>query len=75
MAFQLPSVSHPNIHVELLGGLHHGLTTNIDTVIINADENLLFLIWRTHLVVRRGPQDVVAIQVSAKGVPTAAVVS
>ena len=75
LAFQLPGVFAPKIHVELRGGVHHDLTTNLDTVIINTDENLLFLIWRTHLVVRQGPQDVVAIQVSAESVPTAAVVS
>lgn len=75
LSFDLPGVPPPKIHVELRGGVHHDLTTNLDTVIINTDENILFLIWRTHLVVRRGPQDVVAIQVSAEGVPTAAVVS
>ena len=75
LSFDLPGVPPPKIHVELRGGVHHDLTTNLDTVIINTDENLLFLIWRTHLVVRRGPQDVVAIQVSAEGVPTAAVAS
>lgn len=75
LAFQLPGVPPPKIHVELRGGVHHDLTTNLDTVIFNTDENLLFLIWRTHLVVRRGPQDVVAIQVSAEGVPASAVVS
>jgi hypothetical protein len=75
MTFQLPGVPPPKIHVELRGGVHHDLTTNLDTVIINTYENVLFLLWRTHLEVRRGPQDVVAIQVSAEGVPTAAVVS
>ena len=72
LSFELPGVPPPKIHVELRGGVQHDLTTNLDTVIINTDENLLFLIWRTHLVVRRGPQDVVAIQVSAEGVPAAA---
>jgi len=61
--------------VELRGGVHHDLTTNLDTVIINTDENLLFLIWRTHLVVRQGPHDVVAIRVTAEGIPAAVVVS
>jgi len=75
LSFNLPGVAPPKIHVELRGGVHHDLTTNLDTVIINTDENLLFLIWRTHLVVKRGPHDVVAIQVSADGVPAATAVS
>jgi hypothetical protein len=75
LMFSLPGVPPPKVHVELRGGVHHDLATNLDTVIINTDENLLFLIWRTHLVVRRGPHDVVAIQVTAEGVPTAAVTS
>lgn len=75
LSFQLPGIPPPKIHVELRGATHHDLTTNLDTVIINTDENLLFLIWRTHLVVRRGPHDVVAIQVSAAGVTAAAVAS
>lgn len=75
LTFNLPGVPPPKIHVELRGGVHHDLTTNLDTVIINTDENLLFLIWRTHLVVKRGPHDVVAIQVSAEGVPAATAIS
>jgi len=75
LMFNLPGVPPPKIHVELRGGVHHDLTTNLDTVIINTDENLLFLIWRTHLVVKRGPHDVVAIRVTAEGVPAAATVS
>jgi hypothetical protein len=75
LVFDLPGVPAPKVHVELRGGVHHDLATNLDTVIINTDENLLFLIWRTHLVVRRGPHDVVAIQVTAEGVPTAIVAS
>ena len=75
LAFQLPGVPSRKIHLELLGGVHHDLTTNLETVIINTDDSLLFLIWRTHMLVRRGPQDVVAVQVSAGGVPAAAVAS
>jgi hypothetical protein len=75
VTFNLPGVPPPKVHVELRGGVHHDLTTNLDTVIINADEHLLFLIWRTHLIVKRGPHDVVAIQVSAEGVPTTTAVS
>lgn len=75
VTFNLPGVPPPKAHVELRGGVHHDLTTNLDTVIINTDENLVFLIWRTQLIVKRGPHDVVAIQVSAEGVPAVAAVS
>lgn len=68
LAFNLPGISPPTCHVELRGNQHHDLQTNLDTVIINTDENLVFLLWRTHLALRNGPHDVVAIKVEAEGI-------
>jgi hypothetical protein len=69
VSFNLPGVPPPQCRVELRGRKDHRLETRLDTVIINTDENLLFLIWRTNLVLRSGPQDVVSIEVWADGVP------
>ncbi|MBW2664002.1 MAG: DUF2169 domain-containing protein [Deltaproteobacteria bacterium] len=70
--FNLPGVSPPQCRVELRGRKDYLLETRLDTVIINTDESLLFLIWRTNLVLRTGPQDVVSIEVRAEGVPESA---
>ena len=66
MAFNLPGVPPPWCEVELRGGKTAVLQTNLDTAIINTDDNLVFLIWRAHMVVRNGPQDVVAITIDTK---------
>lgn len=75
LAFNLPGFSPPICHVEIRGNQHHDLQTNLDTVIINTDENLVFLLWRTHLTLRNGPHDVVAIKVEAEGMPAPAEVA
>jgi hypothetical protein len=69
MVFSLPSVQPAQIRVQLRGKEDAILTTNLDTVIINTDENLLVLLWRANLVVRNGPHDVAAIEVTAEGLP------
>ena len=69
ISFNLPGMSPPQCRVQVRGRKDHQLKTRLDTVIINTDENLLFLIWRTNLVLRSGPQDVVSIEVRAEGVP------
>lgn len=65
--FSLPGVAPPQCSVELRGNAKHELKTNLDTVIINTDESLVFLIWRTNLILRNGPQDVVAIKIWSEG--------
>ena len=66
VAFNLPGVPPPLCNVELRGGKHETLQTQLDTVIINMDENLVFLLWRAYMIVRNGPQDVVAIKVGTE---------
>ena len=46
ISFSLPGVPPPQCRVELQGRRDQHLQTQLDTVIINTDENLLFLIWR-----------------------------
>jgi hypothetical protein len=47
MRFDLPAVPPPRCDVYLRGGAHHMLETNLDTVIVNARERALLLIWRS----------------------------
>jgi hypothetical protein len=68
LSFNLPGVSPPQCRVQLVGRRDVQVQTNLDTVIINTDEDLLLLIWRGHLAVRNGPHDVVSIQIQAEGV-------
>jgi hypothetical protein len=67
ISFNLPGVPPPQCRVELQGRRDQHLHTQLDTVIINTDENLLFLIWRTNLVLRSGPHNVVSIEVWTDG--------
>jgi hypothetical protein len=63
IAFNLPGIPPPHCHVELKGAGHVHLETKLDTVIINTDEKLLFLIWRAHTALKNGPHDVVRMEV------------
>ncbi|MBW2738070.1 MAG: DUF2169 domain-containing protein [Deltaproteobacteria bacterium] len=69
ISFNLPGMPPPQCRVQVRGQKDHLLKTRLDTVIINTDENLLFLIWRTNMALMTGPQDVVSIEVSAEGLP------
>jgi hypothetical protein len=75
ISFNLPSVPPPECRVQLVGRRDVRVQTNLDTVIINTDEDLLLLIWRGHLAVRNGPHDVVSIQIQAEGVSAPAAVA
>ena len=61
--FDLPGVLPPRCQVELRGGSNHAVQTALDTVIVNTDESLLFLIWRGRFRLRRDAEDVVVIKV------------
>lgn len=66
ISFSLPGVPAPQCRVELKGRKDETLETRLDTVVINTDEKLLFLIWRAHLLLRSGPHDVVSIEVQTE---------
>ena len=70
VSFNLPGVPAPKCKVVLRGGKLITLQTQLDTVIINMDERLLFLIWRAHTPVRNGPHDVVSIETGSDGGPS-----
>jgi hypothetical protein len=63
IAFNLPGVEPPSCTAMLKQNRFYDLRTQLDTVIINSDENRVFLIWRTHMALKNGPQDVARIQI------------
>jgi hypothetical protein len=69
LSFNLPGVPPPECRVQLVGRRDAVVQTNLDTVIINTDEDLVLLIWRGYIPLRNGPHDVVSIQIRAEGVP------
>jgi hypothetical protein len=64
LAFRLPGVQPPRCRVVLRGPRDTELAMNLDTVIVNTDEQRLFLLWRAFTFVGSGPHDVVAIAVT-----------
>lgn len=66
LKFKLPGIPPPVCKVELRGGKTEVLQTNLDTVIINTDEMLVFLLWRNYVHVPNGPHDVVSIEVTTE---------
>ncbi len=67
--FRLPGIPPPICQVVLRGRRRHELRTRLDTVIVNTDDNLVFLIWRTHLALKSGPEDVVSIEIVPESIP------
>lgn len=66
ISFNLPGVPPPWCAIEIRGGKREILQTQLDTVTIDTDENLLILLWRAHVVVSKGPHDVLAIEIDTK---------
>jgi hypothetical protein len=69
LAFNLPGIPAPKCRVVVRGKEDQDLETKLDTLIINTDDNLLLLIWRSNLVLKRGPEDVLGIEIKADGMP------
>jgi hypothetical protein len=65
ISFNLPNIQPPQCRVIIRNRDEQNLQSRLDTVIINTDENLLFLIWRTNLPLQNGPHDVVSVEISA----------
>ena len=63
VAFRLPNVPPPVCRVVLKGKRDTTLHTQLDTVIVNSDEQQLLLLWRGHMLVGGGPHDVTAITI------------
>ena len=65
VAFRLPAIPPPVCRVVVRGRPDAQLQTNLDTVIVNAEEQLLLLLWRAYALVAGGPHDVRAITIVA----------
>ena len=63
-AFQLPGIPPPTINVILQYKNPQELTTSLDTVILNTDENLVLMIWRAHIALDGGMETVSSITVA-----------
>jgi hypothetical protein len=63
LRFTLPGNPPPVVRVRLHDGPDATVTTNLDTVIIEADERRVLLLWRACVPLRMGPLDVAAIEV------------
>jgi len=61
LAFRLPGVPPPRCRVVVRGSQDTELMTNLDTVIVNADEQQLILLWRAFT--GGGPHDVSVIAI------------
>lgn len=64
LRFKLPGLSPPMCRLDMRSGKRVDLQPNLDTVIIDTDDMLLFLVWRAYTRVPNGPHDVVAIEVT-----------
>jgi hypothetical protein len=64
ISFRLPGIPPPKCRVHFQSGSKQTMTTRLDTVIVNTEENLLIQIWRACLVLRNGPQDIIAVKVN-----------
>ena len=68
--FQLPGLENPRCRVSTRFSGDLELTTKLDTVIVDADERRLVLIWRTHGPLRDGPLDVKTLVVECANAPS-----
>lgn len=65
LSFKLPGVAAPVCDCQLRSGHRHTIQTQLDTVILDTDEHLIYLLWRGHQRVPSGPHDLVAMSVSS----------
>jgi hypothetical protein len=68
LSFSLPGVPPPTVTIAPLRTPDQNVDLALDTVIIDADERRVYLIWRGSLVLRSGPHDVGSIAISSEPV-------
>lgn len=64
LAFNLPGVEPPELWVQLRLQSEQTLVSALDTVVVDTDEDQLYLTWRAHLPLRDGPHDLAALEVA-----------
>jgi len=68
LAFPLPGQAAPVITMELAGGEDAKPELRLDTVILDTDAEQVQLLWRGHVVLSEGVNDVRGVHVTAEGV-------
>jgi len=69
LRFRLPGLEAPTALVSRKAGADENLALRLDTVIIDADEMILTLLWRHYTTLRDGPLDVRAIRFDCANAP------
>jgi hypothetical protein len=69
LTFALPGLVPPECLVTRRDAQDEVLTTNLDTVIIDADEMQLILLWRSFTTLREGPLDVRSMRITCDNAP------
>jgi len=64
LSFKLPGLPPPEVHVRFAVGRDRDIPMHLDTVIIDADERQVLLLWRGNTALREGPRDVRSISVA-----------
>jgi len=64
LSFCLPGLPPPEVHVRFAVGRDRDIPMHLDTVIIDADERQVLLLWRGNTALREGPRDVRSISVA-----------
>jgi hypothetical protein len=63
ISFQLPGLPPPLARVELRKRPRASCRTELDTVIVDTDQQQVTLLWRGHCALSEGPHDIVAIDI------------
>jgi hypothetical protein len=69
LTFRLPSIPAPSCRVARSRRGDETRTMRLDTVIVNSEDRLLLLLWRTDSAIEAMPDDVRAVVVTVEGVP------
>jgi hypothetical protein len=72
IAFELPGIVPPRCAIGLAGRPTEHVQTSLDTVMINADDDLLLMLWRGNLKLKRSWDDVLAIRIETDNPPAKA---
>jgi len=67
LSFRLPGVPRPVCRVSLALRPDVVVETNLDTVVVDTDEDRVYLTWRGFAALRNGPHDVRAIGIAVPG--------
>jgi hypothetical protein len=70
LSLRLPGVPPPRVRAALAAGPDVRCETALDTVVVDTDAALVFLLWRGRIPLREGPHDVRALSVEGEA-PTA----